>query len=212
MNTVQEALKQVRELQRKILEKQRFKGYSGRARALSGTLALAASVVMASGYWPQTHLAHLIGWSIVFAMSVLLNFGAILYWFLADPDAKRDLRRLKPLGDTLPPLCVGGILTFALITNALYSWLFPLWMCLFGLSNLATRHVLPRAIALIGWFYILAGSLLLISGSTNFLNPWPMGIIFFAGEWMGGIVLHYDENASFVTFFRRREKFHAETK
>jgi hypothetical protein len=212
MNTVQEALKQVRELQQKILEKQRFKGYSGRARAISGTLALVAAAVLASGYGPQTNLGHLIGWSIVFALSVLLNFGAILYWFLADPRAKRDLRRLKPLGDTLPPLCVGGILTFALITNGLYSWLFPLWMCLFGLANLASRHVLPRAISLIGWFYILAGSLLLLLGSTSFRNPWPMGIIFFAGEWMGGIVLHFDENSSFATFFKGREKFHAETR
>jgi len=212
MNTIQEALKQVRQLQRNILEKQRFKGYSGRARAISGTLALGAAVIMASRYWPQTDLAQLAGWSIVFGLSVLLNFGAILYWFLADPHAKRDLRRLRPLGDTLPPLVAGGILTLACITNDLYSWLFPLWMCLFGLANLASRHVLPRGISLIGWFYILAGSIFLLSRSGNFLNPWPMGIIFFAGEWMGGIVLHFDENSSLADFFRKRKKFHAETR
>jgi hypothetical protein len=212
MNTIQEALKQVRELQQKILEKQRFKGYSGRARAISGTLALAASAIMSSHYWPDTEFAHLAGWSIVFVLSVILNFGAILYWFLADTRAKRDFRRLKPLTDVLPPLIVGAILTFALISNGLYSWLFPVWMVLFGLANLATRHVLPKAISLIGWFYIIAGSLLLLSGVSNFQNPWPMGIIFFAGEWMGGFVLHYDENPSIVSFFRGREKFHAETR
>src|SRR5262245_24718830 len=99
MNTIQEALKQVRELQKKILEKQKFKGYSGRARAISGTLALMAAAIMASRYWPATELAHLIGWSMVFAVSVLLNFGAILYWFLTDTQAGRDFRRLKPLTD-----------------------------------------------------------------------------------------------------------------
>jgi hypothetical protein len=212
MNTVQEALKQVRELQQKILEKQKFKGYSGRARALSGTTALGACFIMTTHYWPQSNYWHLVGWSIVFGMSVLLNFGAILYWFLLDPVAKRDVRRLKPLADTLPPMCVGGIFSLALIHQGLYSWLFPLWMCLYGLANLATRHVVPRGISLIGWFYILAGSLLLVSGETNFLNPWPMGIIFFAGEWMGGFILHFDENSSIATFFRGREKFHAETR
>jgi hypothetical protein len=212
MNTVQEALKQVRELQQKILEKQKFKGYSGRARALSGTSALAACFVMTTRYYPHTNAAHLIGWTTVFTLSVLLNFGAILYWFLVDSNAKRDVRRLKPLIDTLPPLCVGGIFTLTFVTQDFYSWLFPLWMCLYGLANLASRHVLPRGIALIGWFYILAGSTLLVSGVTNFLNPWPMGIIFFAGEWMGGFILHFDENSSFATFFRGREKFHAETR
>jgi hypothetical protein len=211
MNTIQEALKQVRELQQKILEKQRFKGYSGRARAISGTLALIAAFILSSRFWPQTEFAQLSGWAIVFALSILLNFGAILYWFLADPQAKKDFRRLKPLSNVLPPLIVGAILTFALVSQNLYSWLFPVWMCLFGLANLASRHVLPRAISLIGWFYILAGSLLLLSGFDNFRNPWPMGIIFFAGEWMGGFVLHYDENPSLASFFRGREKFHVET-
>ena len=212
MSTVHEALRQVRELQQKILEKQKFKGYSGRARAISGTLALAAAIAMATPYWPQTESAYLLGWTIVFALSVILNFGAILYWFLVDPQAKRDVRRLRPLSDTLPPLCAGGILTYALISHALYGWLFPIWMLLYGLANLASRHVLPRQIQWIGWFYILAGSLLLLTGCTNFLNPWPMGIIFFAGEWMGGIVLHFDENSSILTFFRGRQKIHAETR
>ena len=210
MRTVHEALRQVQELKQKILEKQRFKGYSGRARAISGTLALGAAAILASPYWPMTNAAHLTGWAIVFVLACFLNFGAILYWFLRDPSAKRDVRRLRPLIDTLPPLLVGGILTLGLIRHELYSWLFPIWMCLFGLANLASRHVLPPAISTIGWFYILAGSLLLLIGPHPFTNPWPMGIIFFAGEWMGGIVLHFDTSDSMADFFHRKEKLNAQ--
>jgi hypothetical protein len=210
MRTVQEALRQVQELKQKILEKQRFKGYSGRARAISGTLALGAAVIFASPYWPATNGAHLAGWGIVFGLACLLNFGAILYWFLRDPAAKRDVRRLTPLIDTLPPLLVGGILTLGLIRHEFYSWFFPIWMCLFGLANLASRHVLPPAISTIGWFYILAGSLLLLIGPYPFTNPWPMGIIFFAGEWMGGIVLHFDTSDSMSDFFHRKEKLNVQ--
>ncbi len=210
MLTVQDALRQVRELQQKILEKQRFKGYSGRARAISGTLALITAAILASPYWPPTYTAHLTGWGTLFASALVLNFGAILYWFLRDPRAKRDIRRLKPIVDTLPPLLVGSILTFSLARQQMYSWLFPVWMCLFGLANLASRHVLPPANSAIGWFYLVAGGLLLFIGPPPFLNPWPMGIIFFAGEWMGGIVLHFDENDSITDFFHRREKYHAE--
>ena len=210
MITVQDALRQVRELQKKILEKQKFKGYSGRARAISGTLALLASGILASPYWPSTPIAHLAGWGTVFGLAALLNFGAILYWFLRDPRANRDIRRLKPVVDTLPPLIVGAILTFVLTREQLHNWLFPVWMCLYGLANLASRHVLPSAISAIGWFYIIAGSLLLLLGPPSFMNPWPMGIIFFAGEWMGGIVLHYDESDTLSDFFHRKEKFHVE--
>ena len=210
MRTIQEALRQVQELKQKILEKQRFKGYSGRARAISGTIALGAAAILASPYWPDTNEAHLAGWAIVFALACLLNFGAILYWFLRDPNAKRDVRRLRPIVDTLPPLLVGGILTLGLVRHEMYSWLFPIWMSLFGLANLASRHVLPPAISIIGWFYILAGSLLLLIGPDHFTNPWPMGIIFFAGEWMGGIVLHFDTSDSISDFFHRREKLNAQ--
>lgn len=39
-NHIHDALAQVRELQKNILDKQRFKGYSGRARAIAGSVAL----------------------------------------------------------------------------------------------------------------------------------------------------------------------------
>ena len=37
-----------------LLEKQRFKGYSGRARALSGTLALVVAIIMSISNYPKT--------------------------------------------------------------------------------------------------------------------------------------------------------------
>jgi hypothetical protein len=206
MRTVQEALRQVQELKQKILEKQRFKGYSGRARAMSGTIALFAAMVLASPYWPDTPRAHLAGWAAVFFLACLLNFGAILYWYVREPSAKQEMRRLRPLIDTLPPLLVGGVMTAGLIRQELWSWLVPVWMALFGLANLASRHVLPHTISIVGWYYILAGGILLLLGPPSFLNPWPMGIIFFAGEWMGGIALHFDQGKSFSDFFFTREK------
>ncbi|HEY4492059.1 MAG TPA: hypothetical protein VI958_08650, partial [Acidobacteriota bacterium] len=143
---IQYALAQVQELQQKILEKQRFKGYSGRARALSGTACFITAALMGTRYYPQTIPAHIAGWGSVFALSLILNFGAMLYWFLFDPATKRDFRRLKPIVDVLPPLLVGGVLTLILMKEGLHSYLFGIWMCLFGLANLATGHVLPRRI------------------------------------------------------------------
>jgi len=189
---IHHALAQVQELQARILEKQRFKGYSGRARALSGTLALLGAIAMGSSTYPATTTAHLAGWGAVFVIAFLLNYGALMYWFLFDPGVNRDWRRLKPVADVAPPLVVGGVFTLALVLREHHDYLVGTWMCLFGLANLASRHVLPRAICWVGLFYLLTGAGCLLWPNLTFINPWPMGLIFFIGEWTGGLILHFD--------------------
>ncbi len=190
---IHHALAQVQELQQKVLEKQRFKGYSGRARAVGGTVALLATILMTGTSYPKTTLAHVIGWGAVFVIAIFLNYGALTYWFLFDPTVKRDLRRLKPVLDIIPPILVGGILTLAILLHGHHEYLFGIWMCLFGLANLASRHVLPKSICFLGIFYMVCGSVYLLLPNLSFLNPWPMGIIFFVGEWIGGLILHFDD-------------------
>ena len=54
-----------------------------------------------------------------------------------DPEAKRDIRRLKPASDAIPPLFVGGLLSLVMIIHHQYDYLYGIWMCHFGLANLA---------------------------------------------------------------------------
>jgi len=190
---IKEALSQVKELQRMVMERQHFRGYSGWARIVSGTLALIASAIMASRFYPQNTRAHILGWGALFVVALVLNGAALVYWFFHDPKVGRDIARLKPLFDSLPALAVGGALTAAMLMNDTHQYLFGIWMCMFGLSNLGSRYVLPRMIMLVGIFYIVSGIAWLLAPSVDFLNPLPMGIVFFAGEWAGGLILHMDE-------------------
>lgn len=192
-NHIYHALEQVRDLQQKILEGQRFKGYSGRARAVCGTLALLAAFVMSSSHFPQTTRAHALGWGMVALIGVLLNFGALIQWFLFDPGVKRDIRRLKPTLDALPAIVVGGVLTTLMLMHGHHEYLFGIWMSLFGLANLASRHVLPKRIWMVGTYYIFCGTACLLAPMNLFQNPWPMGIVFFVGEWVGGVILHFGD-------------------
>ena len=190
---VQEALQQVRHLQHAILERIRFHGFSGPTRAISGTLALLAASLMATPFYPQTAHAHLLGWAGVLAAALVLNSAALLRWFFTSADVHRNPRRLRPVLDVIPPLFVGGILTAALVLRGELDLLFGVWMLMFGLTNLASRHVLPRAINLVGLFYIAAGMVWILTPGLNFMNPWTMGIVFFAGEWAGGLILYADD-------------------
>jgi len=190
---IQEAITQVKVLQSKILEKQRFKGYSGRAKALSGTFALIITSVMALTNYPENVSAHLFGWGVFFVFGFIINYGALIQWFLFDQSVKRDIRKLRPTIDVFPAFFVGGILTWSLIQVGHVQMLFGMWMCVYGVMSFASRHVLPRIYWIVGVFYISCGTIYLLTSDASFLNPWPMGIVFFIGEWMGSIILHYED-------------------
>jgi hypothetical protein len=204
--SLHDALRQVRDLQQTILEKQRFKGYSGRARALAGCGALAGAIVLGSGWGAeQKPVIHLIGWGLVFLQAMVLNYGALVYWFLHDPEVERDVRRLRPALEIVPILAAAGALTLALIQREEYDLLFGTWMVLAGLLNFTARQVLPRGLSWVGFYYLLCGvvCLLMLPRLSFTRDPWVMGGVFFLGEFFGGLVLHYDEKSlpSLRTFF-----------
>ena len=201
---VHHALRQVRELKLRVLNAERFTGYSGRCRAVGGTIALVAAAVMSASWFPRTTGAHLAGWCSVLALSVLANYSAVLHWFLFHPEVKRDPRRLMPTVDALPSLAVGGLLSLFLIRNGQYDALFGTWMCLYGLTNLSTRRVLPKALWPLGFFYIGSGALCLFLPGLSFTDPWPMGLVFGLGEWAGGLIFHHNRvpDLPLTSFFR----------
>jgi hypothetical protein len=172
-----------------ILEKRLFKGYSGRARIASGTLALLCAVILSSHWIPATARTHLLGWGIVLGLALLLNYGALVFSFVYNPAFQRNLLMMKPAIDAVPPLAIGGVFSLALIHLGQHNLLFGTWMTLYGLAHTACRYSLPRANYFVGLFYLASGTVCLISPVVSFINPWPMGIVFFTGELVGGLIL-----------------------
>jgi hypothetical protein len=188
-NHIHDALAQVRKLREIVLEKKLFKGYSGKARIVSGIAPLAAAVVLSSGAVSPTPLAHLAGWGVVLGVGLIVNYAALAYWFLFDSEAGRNLLMLKPAIDAVPALAVGAVLSLALILTEQYDLLFGAWMSLYGLAQVSYRQSLPVGIYLVGLCYIACGAYCLIAPGISFTNPWPMGIVFCLGEVAGGVIL-----------------------
>lgn len=187
---IHDALAQVQELKMRVLNAQRFTGYSGRGRAVGGTAALLAPFVMSAAWYPQTPAAHLCGWALVCCCALLANYSPLLHWFLFHPDVKRDPRKLMPTVHALPSLAVGGVLSAALVLRGQYDLLFGVWMCLFGLTNLSARQTLPTAMRPLGFFYMTCGTVCLLVPWISFTNPWPMALVFGVGEWIGGFIFY----------------------
>lgn len=186
---IHDALGQVRRLQQIILERRGFRGYSGHARILSGAVALTAAAIMATPNYPRTCEAQLAGWVVVLTIALLVNYGALAVWFLLDPEVRRDPRELTPALDAVPALAVGGLLSLALSFWKDYGLLFGVWMCMYGLAQMSYRLSLPRGVYLVGLGYVICGAVCLFADWVSFLNPLPMGLVFFAGEAVGGTIL-----------------------
>lgn len=192
---VHDALDQVKRMQELILQKRLFRGYSGRARILSGFAALAGAIAMDCGRMKPTAENHLVGWGAVLVVGIILNYSSLLYWFFFDADVRRNPIMLKPALDAIPALGLGGVLSVTFIVYGLYDLLPGMWMAVYGLAQAAYRLSLPRGIYLVGIAYMIAGSFFLIQYDPKFTNPWPMGLAFFLGELVGGIVLIRQEIA-----------------
>ena len=191
-NHIHDALAQVRTLQEFIIERNLFKGYSGKARILAGLTALAGTWVLGSGLVPNSPWAHLAGWVVILAVGVGVNYAALMYWFLFDGEVRRNPMMLKPALDAIPALGVGAVLSLALILKAEFDLLFGVWMSLYGLAQVAYRNSLPKGIYWIGVFYLASGAVCLLWPGISFVNPWPMGVVFVTGELAGGAVLLRD--------------------
>ena len=185
---IHDALSQVTKLRALILEKRCFRGYSGRARILAGFAALAGAALLDSPLVPRDPLAHLAGWGLVLLAGLVVNYSALAYWIISNPQVRRNLRLAGPALHAVPPLAVGAALSLAAIAAGQLDLLFGIWMCLFGLANASYRQALPRGIYWLGIGYIACGAACLLT-PCPLLNPWPMGLVFFAGEVAGGTIL-----------------------
>jgi hypothetical protein len=202
-NHIHDALRQVDEMRALALERARFRGYSGLARMVGACAALTGAAVMSRPNFPATPSAHLAGWAAVLAVALAVNYAGLLVWFLRDPQARGDRWQLLPALDALPALAAGALLSGALILRGQHDLLFGTWMGLYGLVHAPYRRSLPPANLAVGVFYGLAGSLCLFHPSIRFTDPWPMGLVFFAGELAGGLALRHGSGTD--TELRRRE-------
>ncbi|MDR2845113.1 MAG: hypothetical protein LBV28_03365 [Puniceicoccales bacterium] len=190
---IHDALGAVAELRERVLVRQRFCGYSGVARAAGGTLALCAAALARATGADAVDVILLAVWGVVFAGALVLNYGAVCWWFLTE---KRRAEALTPALEPLPVLLVGGILTAA-IYHTIGPVLLPgVWMCVFALTQFSAKYALPRAIRRVGWFYIVAGAVCFACGEWAWREPLVMGAVFFFGEWAGGLILHAETISS----------------
>jgi hypothetical protein len=178
----------------------RFHGLGPTTFAATGALSLLTAAGQA--LWVQDPAARpglFLGlWVLVAAMSAgLIGFEMIARSRRLHSDLADEMLTAA-VGQFLPSAAAGGLMTLALIRYAPQClWMAPgLWQITFSLGVFASCRFLPRAMPIVGVWYLASGlaALALAQGPQAF-TPWTMGIGFGVGQTLVALVLRDAGNA-----------------
>ena len=196
MSDYDRALAQISALRSQMARATEFRGYGPATFTVTGALAVLAA--FAQSRWLPDAAAHaaqwLALWIVVAAVSAtiigveMVGRSRRLHSHLADDMIRAAVEQF------LPCAVAGGAVTVVLPVFAPQSvWMLPgLWQILFGLGVFASCRFLPRAMAMVGFWYLGAGLLCLAFASgVQALAPWAMGAPFGVGQLLVAAVLHF---------------------
>jgi hypothetical protein len=192
-----QALDQIAEIRRAVSRGQLFRGYRAQTTAFTGVLAIVVAALQPAIIrhpWQELPL-YLCLWGGVAIVSAAI-FGTELFIRmrrLASP--LQTERTADAVERFIPSLAAGAILTvvfFRFLTPQ--SWMLPgLWAVCFSLGIFASRTLLPRGIAVVGGYYLIAGCMnLVLARGLHAFSPWAMGLTFGIGQLLAAAVLYWN--------------------
>lgn len=193
MTDLERALADIAEVRERLAHSQRFRGYSAAAAALSGIFALAAGALQAR------MVPHVITeadgrvyfavWFVCCAASLLVNYGAIMHWYLSDASARERWQTATVGYSMLPALVVGAATGFALLRVNEVSLLPGVWYACYGTGLFASRTLIPRSAVPLALVFLVAGIALLFAPAAVTLAWWTMALGFGAGQILIGLAV-----------------------
>lgn len=191
---LRQALAQVSEIRTQLARTETFRGYRSATVAFTGLVGVVTAVIQS--IWLPRPIEQ---WDLYLAVwigAAVLNatFVGIEIWSRARTGFDFTRRTtLFAIGQFLPALLVGGLLTLVIARQATDAvWMLPgLWALVFSLGVFASCRLLPRAVAIVGAWYIACGVLALAWGQgPAALSPWIMGITFGGGQLLTAFILY----------------------
>jgi hypothetical protein len=192
---LRQALAHVSEIQEHLARTEVFRGYRSLTVGFSGIVGLVAA--MAQAAWlprPTERLgSYLAIWIGAAAINVVVV--GIEIWSRSRTARTALARRTTIIAveQFVPSMVAGALLTLIIANRASDSaWMLPgLWAIFFSLGIFASCRLLPRAVSVVGAWYLITGTLALMSGQGDFaLSPWIMGITFGLGQLSAAAVLY----------------------
>ena len=195
MRDLDKALADISAIRGQLAQEAMFRGFGPAVIAATGALALAATA--AQMLWPETLAGdpeRFLGcWAVVALIAAAMVAMEMRARSRRQHGGLADAMILNAVEQFLPSAAAGAVVAYALLSLAPETtWLIPsLWQILAALGVFASRRTLPRAMALVGVWYFVAGvAVLAIASGSQILAPWMMGLPFAVGQLLMAAILH----------------------
>ncbi len=189
MTDLNQALVDIRNIRRQVAQTTQFRGYG--PLTLSATVLCALFAGAAQRYWLPAPAAHPGLYVTLWLSTGILCAGLIVTQMLT-----RATRLHSSMADEmvrlaivqfLPAAIAGAILPFVLlhVTHSASQpvfWMLPgLWQIIFSLGVFASCRCLPRAMVLVGAWFLLTGLACIALGDARVLSPAAMAVPYAIG-------------------------------
>lgn len=194
MRDLDRALADISEIRSQIARGTEFRGYGAATLAATGVFAVLAALGQARWLADAAHAP--IGYVLLWAGTALVSLAVI-----AGETVARSHRVHSGMAQEmifaaaeqfLPSGIAGVLLTAVLLRFAPEaSWMLPgLWQVVFALGVFASCRFLPRAMLLVGgWYLATALACLVLARGPYALSPWAMGAPFGIGQFLVAAIL-----------------------
>jgi hypothetical protein len=193
MREIDKALADILEIRAHIAARTAFRGYGPVAIGITSVLALAMAV--AQSLWPiaPTQTVFVVEWMAAAAVCgtviriEMQGRSRRLHSSLADAMIHQAIEQF------LPATAASLFLPILLLQFAPESaWMLPgMWQIFVSVGLFASVRNLPKAIALAGGWYFVAGfASLLLASQHHELSPWLMGVPFAIGQALMAAILY----------------------
>lgn len=179
-----EAMSRIEQIREHLAREEVFRVYRHASVAFTGVMALLGALAQARWGWNDSESFLTLWITIALICVTVIGVEMTIRCRYSGSVLMRDAAVVASR-QFAPCLIAGGLLTLAIyrfVPDAIH--LLPgLWAILFGLGVFASRAGLPRAVAIAGAWYLLAG-LVIIAFAQNRegFEVWPMPMAFGIGQ------------------------------
>ncbi len=196
MHDVDHALAQIAEIRGRFASSTEFKGLAPAAVAATAVLAFAAAAgqaLMPDAFAPDL-ATYLRTWAIVAVVAAAIIGVEALARARQAHGAMADAMINGTLAQFLPVAAAGVAIWLGLsVADPAVLFILPgIWQILLAIGILGARATLPRAMAIVGGWYFVAGTFVLVT-AHDAPSPWAMGLPFAIGQALGAFLLQRDQ-------------------
>lgn len=194
MTEIDKALAEISAIRSQMARAADFRGYGPATFGTTGLLAMLAAAAQA--LWIPDPIGQLSNYLTLWMATAGVSVAIIGYEMVGRSrrihSALADEMIASAVRQFLPAAVTGGLISLVVLRFAAASdWMLPgLWQVVFGLGVFASCRFLPRAMALVGGWYLACGlGCIAFAGGGHAFSPLAMGVPFGVGQLMIAAVL-----------------------